>query len=140
MVTAYTFSQYNGSFFVGTCMFSHSITLRGFLIDGMFDTYINQLDYMPKWTPIEPKRNGTILLLNFSLLGDIVLAVHFDQDLCCLFLSGLADDCRPGMRGGHQMAIDTPGSKIFRLYFFYNASAMCDPGVVGISVINASTI
>ncbi|KAL5014601.1 hypothetical protein ScPMuIL_008871 [Solemya velum] len=46
--------------------------------DGLFDHYISQQDYKPKWTPIEP---------TMKTVDNTV-------------------DYRPGMRGGHQMCID----------------------------------
>ncbi|KAK3101684.1 hypothetical protein FSP39_005447 [Pinctada imbricata] len=46
--------------------------------EGLFDQYINDQDYKPQWTPIEPVTRA----------GDSI------------------SDNRPGMRGGHQMCLD----------------------------------
>ncbi|KAL3852859.1 hypothetical protein ACJMK2_016468 [Sinanodonta woodiana] len=51
--------------------------------EGLFDQYISQQDYKPKWTPIEP--------------------VSSDGGI----------ENRPGMRGGHQMAIDVYAETIY---------------------------
>ncbi|XP_060569193.1 muskelin-like [Ruditapes philippinarum] len=45
--------------------------------EGLFEQYISDQDYKPKWTAIEPVSSGSE-----------------------------STDCRPGMRGGHQMALD----------------------------------
>ncbi|CAH1783153.1 unnamed protein product, partial [Owenia fusiformis] len=52
--------------------------------DGLFDHYISQQDYKPKWSSVEPvtKRENQ-------------------------------NDFRPGMRGGHQMCIDTQSDIIY---------------------------
>ncbi|KAL8222431.1 UNVERIFIED_CONTAM: Muskelin 1, intracellular mediator containing kelch motif, partial [Gekko kuhli] len=48
-----------------------------FVADGLFNQYISQQEYKPRWGQIIPK----------STKGD-------------------GEDSRPGMRGGHQMVID----------------------------------
>lgn len=54
--------------------------------DGMFDQYISQQDYKPKWTPIEPVSGS-------------------NSETC--------PESRPGMRGGHQMCIDVYTETIY---------------------------
>ncbi|PVD25090.1 hypothetical protein C0Q70_15588 [Pomacea canaliculata] len=54
--------------------------------EGLFDQYISQQDYRPKWTPIEPVSSNNT--------------------------DGYADN-RPGMRGGHQMCIDVYTETIY---------------------------
>jgi len=54
--------------------------------DGLFDSFIAQQEYEPKWVPIVP----------------------LNED-------GAESTCRPGMRGGHQMCIDTENSVLYLL-------------------------
>ncbi|XP_064633309.1 muskelin-like [Lineus longissimus] len=53
--------------------------------EGLFNNFISQQDYKPKWTPIEP----AVLCLDSNT------------------------DARPGMRGGHQMCIDTVTETVY---------------------------
>uniref|UniRef100_A0A8C1RT58 Muskelin 1, intracellular mediator containing kelch motifs n=1 Tax=Cyprinus carpio TaxID=7962 RepID=A0A8C1RT58_CYPCA len=52
--------------------------------DGLFNQYISQQDYKPRWSQIIPKCN-----------------------------KGDSDDNRPGMRGGHQMVIDVQTETVY---------------------------
>lgn len=65
-------------------MFSdHSSLVSSFVLEGLFNNFISRQDYKPKWTPIEPA------------------VLYLDSNT----------DARPGMRGGHQMCIDTVTGK-----------------------------
>ncbi|XP_041349762.1 muskelin-like [Gigantopelta aegis] len=53
--------------------------------EGLFNMYISQQDYKPKWTAIQPISKG----------------------------SEAGSECRPGMRGGHQMCLDIHTETIY---------------------------
>nr|XP_019955452.1 PREDICTED: muskelin isoform X2 [Paralichthys olivaceus] len=65
--------------------------------DGLFNQYISQQEYKPRWSQIIPKCNK----------GTSVPEINRDD------MSGDGDDNRPGMRGGHQMVIDVQTETVY---------------------------
>ncbi|XP_010771393.1 muskelin-like [Notothenia coriiceps] len=62
--------------------------------DGLFNQYISQQEYKPRWSQIIPKCNKGTQEINRD---DMTSETIYSSD---------GDDNRPGMRGGHQMVID----------------------------------
>ncbi|MEQ2170202.1 Muskelin 1, intracellular mediator containing kelch motif, partial [Goodea atripinnis] len=65
--------------------------------DGLFNQYISQQEYKPRWSQIIPKCNK----------GPSSQEISRDD------MNSDGDDNRPGMRGGHQMVIDVQTGETF---------------------------
>ncbi|GLD48036.1 muskelin, partial [Lates japonicus] len=65
--------------------------------DGLFNQYISQQEYKPRWSQIIPKCNK----------GTTAQEINRDD------MNGDGDDNRPGMRGGHQMVIDVQTETVY---------------------------
>uniref|UniRef100_A0A3Q3BLH4 Muskelin 1, intracellular mediator containing kelch motifs n=1 Tax=Haplochromis burtoni TaxID=8153 RepID=A0A3Q3BLH4_HAPBU len=65
--------------------------------DGLFNQYISQQEYKPRWSQIIPKCNK----------GTSAQEINRDD------MNSDGDDNRPGMRGGHQMVIDVQTETVY---------------------------
>ncbi|KAL4827363.1 hypothetical protein H8958_021814 [Nasalis larvatus] len=94
-ITVFTFHFIIGDFGTNNCYYLFASTGSG--DDGLFNQYISQQEYKPRWSQIIPKSTKETII---STKGD-------------------GEDNRPGMRGGHQMVIDVQTDKFVFLKTFF---------------------
>ncbi|XP_064795776.1 muskelin isoform X3 [Oncorhynchus masou masou] len=71
--------------------------------DGLFNQYISQQEYKPRWSQIIPKSNKGTTAQEPSP-DDMNSETNYSSN---------EDDNRPGMRGGHQMVIDVQTETVY---------------------------